>query len=157
MYQRNTRTPNKHTIFQVSILSKEKDKKQSGNKSKDEDVFILGQAYHMDLAFVSGLSKLDNICTTSEESVTVKQRRDRYIGFLIIINIASRQLWTHLIENKVMWDYSTIPFCDDATEAVVFTSYPWEFSVRLTSCDTDSLPPPSVVIVALLDRKVGCE
>ena len=74
--------------------------KNSGNKSKDEDVFIPGQAYHMDLVFVSGPSKLNDIRTNSEESVTVKQSREGYIGFLNIINVASRQLWTHLIKNK---------------------------------------------------------
>ena len=74
--------------------------KNSGNKSKDEDVFIPGQAYHMDLAFVSGPSKLNDIPTNSEELVTVKQSREGYIGFLTIIDVASRQLWTQLIENK---------------------------------------------------------
>ena len=74
--------------------------KNSGNKSKDEDVFIPGQAYHMDLAFVSGPSKLNNIRTNSEETVTIKQSRDGYIGFLTIIDVATRQLWTQLIKNK---------------------------------------------------------
>ena len=74
--------------------------KQSGNRSKDKDVFIPGQAYHMDLAFVSGPAKLDNLRTTTEESVTLKQSRDGFIGFLTIIDVASRQLWTHCIKNK---------------------------------------------------------
>ena len=74
--------------------------KNSGNKSKDEDVFIPGQVYHMDLAFVSGPSKLNDIRKNSEESVTVKQSREGYIGFLTIIDVASRQLWTHPIKNK---------------------------------------------------------
>ena len=74
--------------------------KNSGNKSKDEDAFIPGQACHMDLAFESGPSKLNDIHTNSEDSVTVKQSRERYIGFLTIINVASRQLWTHPIKNK---------------------------------------------------------
>ena len=32
--------------------------------------------------------------------LTVKQSRDGYIGFLTIIDVATRQLWTHLIKNK---------------------------------------------------------
>ena len=56
--------------------------------------------YHIDLEFASGQSKLDNIRTTPEESVTVKQSKERYIRFLTIIDVASRQLLTHLIKNK---------------------------------------------------------
>ena len=33
--------------------------KNSGNRSKDEDAYIPGQANHMDLAFVSGPAKFD--------------------------------------------------------------------------------------------------
>ena len=66
--------------------------KKSGNKSTDEHVYIPGQAYHMDLAFVSGPAKLDDLRTTAEESVTLKQSREGYIGFLTIIDVASRQL-----------------------------------------------------------------
>jgi hypothetical protein len=33
--------------------------KKGGNKTVDKDRFIPGQAYHMDLAFVSGPSNLD--------------------------------------------------------------------------------------------------
>ena len=75
--------------------------KRSGNKSKDKDVFIPGQAYHMDLAFVSGPSNLEEVSTSTDKpKLTVKQSRDGYIGFLTIIDVASRQLWTHLIKNK---------------------------------------------------------
>ena len=75
--------------------------KQSGNKSKDEDVFIPGQAYQMDLAFVSIPSKLEDTCPSlDKESVIVKQNSIGYIGFFTIINIASRQPLTHLFKNK---------------------------------------------------------
>ena len=63
--------------------------KSSGNKSKNEDAYIPGQAYHMDLAFVSGPAKFDDLQTTTEDSVTVKKCRDGYIGFLTIIDVAS--------------------------------------------------------------------
>ena len=74
--------------------------KNSVNRSKDEDAYIQGQAYHMDLVFVSGPAKFDDLRTTTEDSVTVKQSRDGYIGFWTIIDVASRQLWTHLIKIK---------------------------------------------------------
>ena len=74
--------------------------KNSGNRSKDEDVCIPEQVYHMDLAFVSGPAKFDDLRTTTTDSVTLKQSRDRYIGFLTIFDVASQQLWTHMIKNK---------------------------------------------------------
>ena len=61
--------------------------KQSGNRSKNEDVFIPGQAYHMNLAFVIVPAKMGDIRTTTEESVTVKQSRDGCIRFLTIIDV----------------------------------------------------------------------
>ena len=92
--------PTNTPFFKCPFCEKAKMVKNSGNKSKDKDVYIPGQAYHMDLAFVTGPSKLNNIRTNSEEMVTIKQSRDGYIGFLTIIDVASRQLWTHLIKNK---------------------------------------------------------
>ena len=68
---------------------------------KDKDMFILGQAYHMDLVFVSGSDYLKDISVSIDcPKLTVKQSRDRYIGFLAIIDVATRQLWTHMIKNK---------------------------------------------------------
>ena len=74
--------------------------KRSGNRSKDENIYIPGQAYHIDLAFGSGPTKFNDIRTATEESVTVKQSRYGFIGFLTIIDVASQQFWTHLIKNK---------------------------------------------------------
>ena len=48
-------------FFRCLFCKKAKMMKNSGIKTKDKDVFIPGQAYHMDLVFVSGPSKLNNI------------------------------------------------------------------------------------------------
>ena len=45
----------------------------------------------MDLAFVFGPANLE---------YAVKQSRDGYIGFLTIIDVATKQLWTFMIKNK---------------------------------------------------------
>ena len=66
----------------------------------DGDAYIPGQAYHMDLAFVSGLAKFNDLRITTEESVTMKQSIDWYISFLTMIDVASWQLWMHMIKNK---------------------------------------------------------
>ena len=92
--------PTTTSFFKYPYCEKAKMVKKSGNKSKDEDVYIPGQAYHMDLVFVSGPVKIDDLQTIQEDSVIVKQSRDRYIGFLTIIDVVSRQLWMHMIKNK---------------------------------------------------------
>jgi hypothetical protein len=75
--------------------------KKGGNKTVDKDSFIPGQAYHMDLAFVSGPSNLHlEKGSNITPSPIVKKSRDGYIGFLTIIDVSSRKLWTHLIKNK---------------------------------------------------------
>jgi hypothetical protein len=76
--------------------------KKCGNKTTDKDTFIPGQAYHMDISFVSGPSNLDlQTGSNIAPSPIVKKSRDGYtIGFLTIINVSSRKLWTHPIKNK---------------------------------------------------------
>jgi hypothetical protein len=63
--------------------------KKGGNKTIDKDSFIPGQAYHMDLAFVSSPSNLD---LENGSNITpipiVKKSRDGYIGFLAIIDVS---------------------------------------------------------------------
>jgi hypothetical protein len=55
----------------------------------------------MDLAFESGSSNLDlQTGSNIAPSPTVKKSRDGYIGFLTIIDVSSRKLWTHPIKNK---------------------------------------------------------
>jgi hypothetical protein len=55
----------------------------------------------MDLAFVSGPSNLDlDLGSNSRNSPIVKKSRDGYIGFLTIIDVPSRKLWTRPIKNK---------------------------------------------------------
>jgi hypothetical protein len=55
----------------------------------------------------------------------------------------------HLILSfNVRCGRSTIPFCNDESAAVELTSYPCELQTLFKSCDSDSSPPPSVVIVA---------
>ena len=106
--------PTSTPFFKCPFCEKAKMMKRSGNKSKDEDVFIPGQAYHMDLAFVSGPSNLEDIRTSSDKpNLTVKQSRDGYIGFLTIIDVASRQLWTHLIRIEILQHNISVNFSDD--------------------------------------------
>ena len=55
----------------------------------------------MKIFFVSGLSNLEDMITNNAPSeATLKQSRDSYIGFLIIIDVTSCNLWTHPVKNK---------------------------------------------------------
>ena len=74
--------------------------KRSG-KLKLEDQIIPAQRYHMDLSFVSGPSNLtDMLKFNAALQKSINKSRDGYIGFLIIINVATRHLWTHLVKSK---------------------------------------------------------
>ena len=74
---------------------------KQGSKWKDEDTFIPGQVYHIDLSFVGGPSNLEDVSAgVDRPNLTMKQGCDWYIGFLTIINVATQQLWIHLIKNK---------------------------------------------------------
>ena len=57
--------PTNTPFFKCPFCEKTKMLNKSGNKSKDKDLFIPGQAYHMDLAFVSCPVKLDDLPTNS--------------------------------------------------------------------------------------------
>ena len=55
----------------------------------------------MDLSFVSGPSNLEDMITNNAPpEKTLKTSRDGYIGFLTIIDVSSRLLWTHPVKTK---------------------------------------------------------
>jgi hypothetical protein len=93
--------PTNTPFFKWPFCERGKMVKKGGNKTTDKDNFIPGQAYHMDLAFVSGPANMDVYGGSNIGSnPTVKKSRDVYIGFLTIIDVSSRKLWTHPIKNK---------------------------------------------------------
>ena len=64
---------------------------KQGGKQEDEDT----------LSFVSGPANLEDAFTSTDKlKLTVEQSRDEYISFLTIINVATQQLWVHLIKIK---------------------------------------------------------
>ena len=72
-----------------------------GGKQKSQDNCIPGQVFHMDLSFVSGPSNLEDMITNNAPpEKTLQTSRDGYIGFLTIIDVASRLLWTHPVKGK---------------------------------------------------------
>ena len=88
------------TLFKCPFCEKAKMFKQSGQQ-KQQDACIPGQVFHMDLSYVSGPSNLDDILTyNAPPEPTLKRSRDGYIGFLTIIDVASRYIWTHSVKSK---------------------------------------------------------
>ena len=64
-------------------------------------MYIPGQVFHIDLSFVSDPSNLEDMITNNAPpEKTLQQSRDSYIGFLIIIDVTSHNLWTHPIKSK---------------------------------------------------------
>ena len=70
-------------------------------KSCTNDVFIQNQSFHMDLSFVSGPTNLNQVLEEGAKvEKNIQKSRERYIGFLTIIDKALRKLWAHPIKNK---------------------------------------------------------
>ena len=90
--------PTNTPFFKCPFCERGKMVKKGGSKRADKDNFIPGQAYHMDLAFVSGPSSLDQQRGANiQQTAMLKKSRDGYIGFLTIIDVSSRKLWTCLL------------------------------------------------------------
>ena len=88
-------------FFKCPFCEKAKMTKYSGKAKAKKELFIPGQAYHMDLSFVSGPSNLQDVLTKNEKAkATLKKSRNGYIGFLTIIDATTRALWTHPIKSK---------------------------------------------------------
>ena len=93
-----TSLPSVSSKFKCPFCEKAKMLKHGG-KQKSQDAFIPGQVFYMDLSFVSGSSNLNNMITSNDPpKETVKCSGDGYIGFLTIIDVATRNLWTHNIK-----------------------------------------------------------
>ena len=55
----------------------------------------------MDLSFVSGPTNLNQVLEEGAKvEKNIQKSREGYIGFLTIIDKASRKLWVHPIKNK---------------------------------------------------------
>ena len=92
--------PTNNPFFKCPFCKKAKTLKKGG-KQKDEDTFIPEKVYHMDIQFINGPVNLEDVYASIDKpKLMVKQSRDGYIGFLNIINVATRQIWIHLIKNK---------------------------------------------------------
>ena len=72
-----------------------------GGHQKSQNTFIPGQVFHMDLSFVSGLSNLEDMITSNTPpKETVQRSCNGYICFLTIVDVATRNLWTHYVKSK---------------------------------------------------------
>ena len=75
--------------------------KHAGGPRNKDKILIPGQMYHLDLAFVSGPSNLKEMIEKgAKQKDTIIVSREGYIGFLTIIDVATRYLWVFPIKNK---------------------------------------------------------
>ena len=88
-------------FFKCPFCEKAKMPKYSGKSKAKKGLFIPGQAYHMDLSFVSRPSNIQDVLRKNEKAKSsLKKSRNGYIGFLTIIDVTTRALWTHPIKSK---------------------------------------------------------
>ena len=82
--------PTSAPMFKCPFCEKAKMCKRKG-KSHTNDVFIQNQSFHMDLSFVSGPTNLNQVLEEGAKvEKNIQKSREGYIGFLTIIDKASR-------------------------------------------------------------------
>ena len=88
-------------LFKSPYYTKAKLVKRGGGKIDPREVIVPNQTLHMDLAFVSGPSNIkEMIQMGAKPRDTIKKSRKGFIGFLTIIDVASRYQWVSPIKNK---------------------------------------------------------
>ena len=92
---------NNPPLFCCLFCTKAKLTKNHGGPPDKKEAIIPGQAFHMDLSFVSGPSNLEDMLQKGSKPATkIKTSRDGHIGFLTTINVALRYLWNQPIKSK---------------------------------------------------------
>ena len=93
--------PSSAPFFKCPFCEKSKMTKYHGCKRDPKEKFIAGQSFHMDLSFVSGPSNLQEVLHQNAKATTnLKKSRNGHIGFLTIIDAATRYLWTIPLKSK---------------------------------------------------------
>ena len=86
-------------LFKCPYCEKAKMVKHSGGPQNKDKTLVPGQMYHLDLAFVSGPSNLrEMIEKGAKQKDTITVSKEGYIGFLTIIDVATRYLWVFPIK-----------------------------------------------------------
>lgn len=90
-----------YLYFVANSVTKQNKQKKHGGPASKKEIIIPGQMFHMDILFIIGPSKLEEILGKgSKPTKTIKKSREGYIGFLTIIDVASQYIWTQPIRNK---------------------------------------------------------
>jgi hypothetical protein len=76
-------------------------RKTNRNKESTREVFLPGTSFHMDLGFIRGPSNLEEVVQKgATPGKTIIKSRDGYEAYLLIVDAATRFIWTFLLKGK---------------------------------------------------------
>jgi hypothetical protein len=94
--------PEASSIFCCPFCDKAKmSKSHHGGKHSTREAFLPGTAFHMDLGFLRGPDNLQEVLNSgATPTKTIQKSHDGYNCYLLIVDAASRYLWSFLLKNK---------------------------------------------------------
>lgn len=92
--------PTATSLFHCPFCDMAKMTKYHGKGQSFREVFIPGHMFHMDLCFVSGPTNLTDATAGKAKPNGIMKSLQGHIGFLTIIDAATKYLWTFPIHSK---------------------------------------------------------
>jgi hypothetical protein len=94
--------PDASSIFCCPFCDKAKmGKSHHGKGQSTREAFLPGTAFHMDLGFIRGPDNLQEVLHSgATPKKTIQKSHDGYNSYLLIVDAASRYLWSFLLKNK---------------------------------------------------------
>jgi hypothetical protein len=94
--------PGANPLFCCPFCDKAKMRKSHDGKQSTREAFVPGTSFHMDLGFIRGPKNLQEVLlhngATPKE--TIIKSHNRFSSYLLIIDAASRYIWTFLLKGK---------------------------------------------------------
>ena len=93
--------PEVEAIFSCPFCDKAKLRKHHGSAPSTRETFLPGTSFHMDIGFIRGPKNLKEVLTAGAmPKETVIASHDGYTCYLLIINAATRYVWTFLLKQR---------------------------------------------------------
>jgi hypothetical protein len=93
--------PHDYPIFKCPFCDMAKLRKSNRNKASTREAFLPGTSFHMDLGFIRGPSNLEDVVKNgATPTKTIVKSRDGYEAYLLIVDAATRFIWTFLLKGK---------------------------------------------------------
>jgi transposase InsO family protein len=95
------RLPDAEAIFSCPFCDKAKLRKHHGKGPSTRETFLPGTSFHMDIGFIRGPKNLKEVINNgATPKETIIASHDGYTCYLLIIDSATRYVWTFLLKER---------------------------------------------------------